>query len=62
MARPPAWLLLFPKLLEFGRAPLANDGPFAAGGISPLDPPILGCVWPGIGVTFDGGIAPGGIP
>ena len=60
--RPPAWLFWTPKLLLFGPAPLANDGPLAAGGISPLEPPMLGGAWPDKGVTLDVGIVFCGIP
>ena len=55
IAKPPTWFAGLTIELPVGSAPLDSEGPFAAGGISPLEPPMLGGACPGIGVTFDGG-------
>ena len=54
-AVPPTWFPRSPSW-AFGPTPLANDGPLAAGGMSPLEPPMLGGAWPGSGVTLEGGM------
>ena len=58
-AVPPTWLPISPSW-AFGPTPLDNEGPLAAGGKSPLEPPIFGGAWPGKGVTLAGGI-PGNV-